>query len=244
MLGLLLIVLVVGMGLTALLWAGSVFLQGYFYTEPSPGMAWQAPAVGGGLTLFLMLWCVINALAPGATASQVPYDALFRAQTVEDYTKKPADRLWSYRKGQAKPTEYALFKTGDQKWDYRIPARPPGFKQVLGEEPPPEVGTPWKVDKLIEALELPDRNDEKQKIRFERRRDAEGPYAEFVSPEGWTMKAENNIGLPSAGSWGRFLAIVFLNLLHFAACGSRGCGWCCATNGFTRWGWRSCCGWS
>jgi hypothetical protein len=51
-------------------------------------------------------------------------------------------------------------------------------------------------------------------VRFERRK-TEGGYTEFVSADGWVMKADQNMGLPSAGTWGRFLLIVFLNLFHF-----------------------------
>jgi hypothetical protein len=215
----LLMVLAVGLGLTALLWIGSAFAQGYLYTEPNPGIAWQAPAVGGGLTLFLMLWCVLNATASGATASQVPFDALFRAQTTDDYDRKPAARIWSYEKGRKKPVEYVYSpQVGGKKWDYKVPERAKNFKHVPGEDVP-EVGTVWRPDK-VEAIEIPDKNDKSQKVRFERRIPADKndrpPYPEFVSADGWVMKAENNIGLPSAGTWGRFLVIVFLNVFHLA----------------------------
>ena len=158
-------------------------------------------------------------------------------QTVEEYTKKPADKLWSYRKGQSSPTEYVLsYQIGGQKWDYKIPDRP--AKVPLGETPP-KPGQPWMPDKQIYALELPDRNDKNQKIKFERRKDTEGPYAEFVSPDGWMMKADNNIGLPTAGSWGRFLLIVFLNLFHFALWFA-GLWFVLHYQWFhMRWGWRS-----
>lgn len=213
MLALLLTVLAVGLGLTALLWVGSVFLQGYFYTEPSPGMAWQAPAVGGGLTLFLMLWCVLNAASSGATAAQVPYDALHRFSSTVDYDKHAAEKLWSYKKGQSKPTEYARFKLSGDKYEYRIPDRPSNYVHPKGAEPPPRVGDPWVPNGVV-ALEIPDKNDKKQKLRFEYRK-TEEPYANFVSEDGWVMKAEQNIGRPSAGAWGRFLVVVFLNLVHF-----------------------------
>ncbi len=214
MLGLLLTVLVVGLGITVLLWAGSVFLQSYFYTEPSEGIAWQAPAVGGGLTVFLMLWCLLNASSDESTAAQVPYDALFRARTEEDYTKKPAAKLWSYRKGESKKaTEYEYAPLPGGRWEYRIPPHPPSFTPVPGEVPPTpgEVWTPANV----EAVEIPSRDSAKEKVRFERRK-LESGYTEFVSPDGWVMKPDQNIGLPSAGTFGRLLLVLFLNLFHLA----------------------------
>jgi hypothetical protein len=213
----LLVVLAVGLGLTALLWIGSVFAQGFLYTEPSPGIAWQAPAVGGALTVFLMLWCLLNATAAGATASQVPFDALFRAQTVEEYDKRPAAKLWSYsqKKGFPKVVVYDLsMKTGGKTWDYRVA---PGQTFKFGEEPP-EAGALWDPAQ-VEAVEIPDRNDKNQKVRFERRPVEKGEktaFTEFVSADGWVMKAEKNMGLPESGSWGRFILIAFLNGFHLA----------------------------
>ena len=78
MLTLLLILLITGLGMAVLLYVGAMFFQGYIYTEPSRELYWQAPAAAGVLTLFLMLWCVLDANSPGTAPGDIPYDTIFR----------------------------------------------------------------------------------------------------------------------------------------------------------------------
>ena len=42
MVGVILILLLVWAGLVVLLWAGSVWFQGYIYSEPAPQLVWSA----------------------------------------------------------------------------------------------------------------------------------------------------------------------------------------------------------
>ena len=42
MLGIILILLLIWAGLVVLLWAGSVWFQGYIYSEPAPQLVWDA----------------------------------------------------------------------------------------------------------------------------------------------------------------------------------------------------------
>ena len=51
MLGIVLILLLIWIGLVVLLWAGSVWFQGYIYSEPAPQLVWAAPVAGSVLAL-------------------------------------------------------------------------------------------------------------------------------------------------------------------------------------------------
>jgi hypothetical protein len=75
---LILIFLLLLLGLVALLWAGTLVIQGYFYTEPASELYWRAPAAAAALTLFLALWCLLASTDPGA------YDAVFSFSSRQD----------------------------------------------------------------------------------------------------------------------------------------------------------------
>src|SRR5438094_6820358 len=109
MLTLALIVLVVtGITLALFFYVGGSFLQGYIYTEPSQELHWQAPAAGGVLAVFLMLWCLLIATAEGATPRDIPYDTIFRFSPRVDLLPEPAREIWAISKdGQEKPYKRA-----------------------------------------------------------------------------------------------------------------------------------------
>jgi hypothetical protein len=44
---------------------GTLWLQGYLYTEPTTGLLWRAPAAGAAVGLIVAIWCFLNFLAPG-----------------------------------------------------------------------------------------------------------------------------------------------------------------------------------
>ena len=75
MLGIILILLLVWAGLVVLLWAGSVWFQGYIYSEPAPQLVWGAPVAGSALALFLALWCIIDYKSPGRYVSLFDFSA-------------------------------------------------------------------------------------------------------------------------------------------------------------------------
>lgn len=60
MFSLLLIFLVVFAVLSLLLAAGTLFFQGYLYSEPVEAIYWRAPAAAAALTVFLVLWTVLD----------------------------------------------------------------------------------------------------------------------------------------------------------------------------------------
>ena len=194
---LLLILLVTGVGLTMLLLLGSIFIQGYIYTEPNRAIFWGAPAAGAVLTLFLASWCAANAYSDKASPKDIPYDTLFNFSPRVDLSEQPAKRLWAIRKG-GKTTEYVSQRTAQTRWEYRDTTYD---------------RRPWNPAN-VEAIEI---EYDGQKIRLDRQPYTEGAYRTFVSPDGWTMTEfdDGPTGVPTAFRVGRFLANLFFNGMHF-----------------------------
>ena len=76
MLTVVLLLLLLAVGLTVLLWAGAVGIQGYFYNDVTPDLIWRAPAAALAATLYIALWCLIAHGKPaGAYGSLFAFDA-------------------------------------------------------------------------------------------------------------------------------------------------------------------------
>jgi hypothetical protein len=60
-LGLLAVLLLTFLVLMLLLWVGTLWFQGYIYSEPAAQLYWRAPAAAGALTVLLALWCYLAA---------------------------------------------------------------------------------------------------------------------------------------------------------------------------------------
>src|SRR5262249_16234988 len=88
-LGLLITFLLVFRGLAILLWAGSLFFQGYLYSEPAAGLHWRALAAGAVLTLFLAFWCFLDYRQPGRYSA-----TWFEPGTSEDQV---FDKIWAVK---------------------------------------------------------------------------------------------------------------------------------------------------
>src|SRR3989442_1720314 len=102
--------IVTAVSLTVILWAGTFFFQGYIYTEPSPGIFWQAPVAAALLTFGYTIWVLAIALPKGATPTNLPYDALHRFSPKEEMHElkdKPAPKIWAIKLDRK--------KTGDDK---------------------------------------------------------------------------------------------------------------------------------
>jgi hypothetical protein len=202
-LGLLVVLVVIGVTLSVLLWVGTVFLQGYLYTEPSPDTYWQAPAAGAAVILFLLVWCLINVNAshdqgPGFE----PYDTLFRFNAVEDYDQRPVERIWVVRAGVKDPQPYDRHRIV-QGYEYVDSTTKKPLGSLAG----------------VQAIDMEDDTgkigDKGEKIRFELNKDADSGNSRFVSPQGWAM-GENNLGQPSIFRRRLLVANLLLNSLHFA----------------------------
>jgi hypothetical protein len=199
-LSLMLILLVTGLTLMVFFYVGSMFLQGYIYTEPSRQLYWQAPAAGGALMLFLMLWCVLVASAEGASPTNIPYNSLLKFSASVYLLPEPAREIW------------AVKKNGD-KIHFRRKGEVTGVGQTSYRYYDPVSNRPWRNDGVDSVLLVIGGDN----YLFKRNKDASGPYGEFVSDDGWVMVEyeDGPTGQPSAFRWGLFLMNMFLNVGHF-----------------------------
>jgi hypothetical protein len=193
---LILILIALGVALAGLLWAGTLFLQNYLYTTVTTGAYWQAPAAAAVMTLFWFAWCAMDAASPGASATNVPYDVLFRFSAKE--YKDPVDKLWSVKKGVKEPILYVRQRVGQNRYEYHDTS---------------EKKLPWQPDKVLEVM-IEDKDRPGQKMHLKRVDAGEGGYRTYADEIGWTM-TEASLGHPSLFRYGKFLTNVFLNGLHF-----------------------------
>src|SRR5262245_54296960 len=187
---LVLIFLICAATLVVLLWVGTLFFQGYIYTEPTRNIAWQAPVAGVALALFFTLWCmiVVNSAEPGT--QEIAYDTLFRfSPTVEKY-KNPVKELWVERNKQVQ--KYEFEKLDRTRGRYKVEGGQAGFPR-------------GKVDAII----IKDQGGES---RFEPITTPAGSdYREFRDADGWSMRVTDDpTGMPTAFRWGRFFANLLL----------------------------------
>jgi hypothetical protein len=196
---LLLVVVLIGVVLTAALWFGTLFLQSYFYTEPSGGVFWQAPLAAGVLTLFYLFWAVLNVM--GGTVvegrNEIPYGILWSFSNRVDLSSDPAPELESKRKNE---TEVEVFK---------LEKSPKGakYKKVGGTEYWSSAGVEWVKIKDKEGKEY----------KFEPVPTPRGGNLVFVDREsGWEMTPDVRPGMASYTSFGRLVVYFFLNALHLA----------------------------
>ena len=207
MLFLLLVFVLTGMTLTVLLWVITVFLQGYYYTEPTSGIAWQAPAAGFGLALFLTLWCLLIINSEGASPTNLPYDTAFRFSPTVDMFKdrESAKELWAVRKGVKEPIAYKL-----KKKVLFIGGQP----LATYEEATTVAPKPWNPSG-VQAIILKKGGET---YRFVPLPPTEGQgYQEYGDESGWVMREYSESGpdgRPYAFRWGRFLGNLFLNFVH------------------------------
>jgi len=198
---LLLILVLSGMALTVLIWVLTLFLQGYYYTEPTPGIAWQAPAAGFTLGLFFAFWCMLIVNSTMTNIQDLPYDTLFSFKPRVDKFKDPVKELWIAKKGVKEPVHYKMKKA------YRG-----GI--VTSEYVEAESGRAYSPSGVEEIII----REDNQEIRFLPAPATAGTgYREFVDESGWTIREypqSGPTGMPEAFRWSRFLVNIFLNFLH------------------------------
>jgi hypothetical protein len=202
-----LILVVIGLSLAVFFYVGGMFLQGYIYTEPSQELYWQAPAAAGALTVFLMLWCVLVVNAEGANKSDIPYDTIFKFQPRVDLLKEPAQQIWVIKDGEKKLYKRKRFEQNKYRYFDTTTDRP-----LRDSDLPPRTKPPGVEPDIIELEDI-----DGERYLFHRAPSSEGSYEEFVSDQGWVMKAyeDGPTGNPSKFRWGRFMMALFLNFGFF-----------------------------
>jgi hypothetical protein len=183
------------LGITVVLWAGTLFLQGYIYSEPVAQAYWRAPLAGVILTVFLAFWCYLDYRSPGR------YGALHDVSTSDE---ERYDRFWAVKKGQEIP--FTAKKTAKGRREYYDAQ-----------------GRPWSrsdTEGVVEAIVIEDK--EHQRIRFDAELTPDGKFkaaqeqpVNYVEAGGqgriMTDSAPGKIPIRRSGL---LVANLLLNLLH------------------------------
>jgi hypothetical protein len=200
--------LVIGLGLGVVLYVGSLFLQGYIYTEPSQGLYWQAPAAAAILIVFIFFWTLLITNSATASPTDIPYDALFRFNRYVDMVEQPVKELTAVHKDNKKLV-YKLHK------EVRFEGSTRAY-YVEKKSLERGVTTPnWNPDNLKE-IRITHNGEE---MVFELQPTGTGANLEFVhSGTGYTFVdyGDGPDGIPRASRWSRFLANLLLNFFHLA----------------------------
>jgi hypothetical protein len=195
-LGLLLTFLLVFLGIATLLWAGTLFFQGYLYSEPASGLYWRAPAAGAVLALFLALWCYLDYRHPGR------YNATWFEPSASD--DEVFDKFWSVK--------------GNRQILYQAHKSARGLIEYRDAN-----GRPWSrsdAEGLVEAIIV--ENKDGQRLRFDAELTADkkfkaGPgepirYVEVEPP--YRVMTETAIGKLPVSHTSETLAKIVLSLFH------------------------------
>jgi hypothetical protein len=197
-LSLLLVVVLIGAVLTAALWVGTLFLQGYLYTEPSGGVFWQAPLAAAVLTFFYLFWSLLN-VWDGTVVDgrvEIPYGILWSFSNRVDLSPEPVAEFESKRKNES---EVEVFKL--EKSPHEIK-----YKRVDKNEYWSPVGVEWVKFKDKDGKEY----------KFDPIPTPKGGNRVFVDHEhGWEM-TDIRPGQASYTSFGRLLVYFLLNAMHLA----------------------------
>jgi hypothetical protein len=185
------------LGVAAVLWAGTVFFQGYIYSEPVSGLLWRAPVAALVLCLFVAFWFRLAYGAPGK------YNTLFEFSARDD--APPFKQLWSVKKG--KEILYVAKTVGQNKVEYRD-----------------SHGRPWSrsdAEGIMEAIIVEDKDG--QKIRFDAELTKDGKFKiapneslRYVEAGGrHRVMTDDYIGRLSEVRPGMIAANLFLNFFLF-----------------------------
>jgi hypothetical protein len=192
---LLLVVILIGAVLTAVLWGGTLFLQSYFYTEPTEGIVWQAPLAAGVLTFFYLCWAILN-VAGGTMIEgrpEIPYGVVWQFSNRLYLVNDPVPQFESKAKSD---TESHVFK--------RLKAAGP---YVYKREDSDERWNP----KGVEWVKF---THDSQEYKFVPEKSQGRGYSVFVDEaNGWEMR-EIDMGQPTRTSFFRLVFYFLLNVIH------------------------------
>jgi hypothetical protein len=194
-LSLVLVILLVWFVFSVILGAWTLFFQGYIYSEPAPDLWWRAPAAATALTVFLLLWVVLDYRSINPSRSTGLYRELQTFSFTEEEEPYP-ELIVPNRDG--KEEKYLRKRTAESRFDYRngaarLPSRPDKVIAV-GKDGQREVFLPDKDEKghfKVAPNEL-------LRYRDERGREMVEGYLGFVSTRHYSWLWMN----------------LFLNFLH------------------------------
>ena len=210
MASLLLILLVTGVTLAVILYVGTIFFQGYFYTEPSAQVYWQAPAAGAVLTAFLVLWGVTVVNSDKVSPIDIPYDTLFRFSPQVDLLSDPAREIVvSYADGSV--AKYLYRKAHNQRgviyFDANAAPMTRVSKAIVSIDMDAEGKKIVAAKPTIQFKPLP-KEQQNESFKFV-----------YRSDDGWTMidYGDGPTGLPRQFRMSRMAISLFFNLGHLLA---------------------------
>jgi hypothetical protein len=189
-LGLILTFLLIAVALGVFFWAGTLWFQGYIYSEPAADLHWRAPAASAVLTLFFALWAYLEYHNPER------YETVFNFSPEE---VKTYPEFWTVKDGAK--VRYT-------------PARDARGRQLyLDAERNPPKTHPDAVIVKEEGREVEFKAERDAKCHFKIER---GQSLNYVDDQGRGM-SENALGILSTFRWGNFLRAWAVNLAHLAA---------------------------
>jgi hypothetical protein len=190
---LVLVYLILFAALTVILWTGTLGLQGLLYSEPIGGLRWRAPAAASGVTLFLILWSLLDLVALDPNQVEVPYDTIFRFNPTELY------QVREFR--SVKDNKETVFTR-------------------QGAEYIDDNGNRWRrsdTDGIVKAIIVKDPRGEERRFEPQLTRDGKFKPGAEQFPGYYPVKGRGamlQLGQVSVFRWGLFLANILLNALH------------------------------
>ena len=173
--------------LAVLLWVGTMWFQGYIYSEPSEQLFWRAPAAAAAITLFFAFWGVLAYRSPG------DYPAMFM--------------LPSWRDSRELPIKAVVYAEGKE-----VEVKPvPGQKTYVDARGQRLQTRPMAVivEEDGERVRFDAEKDEKGYFKA-----GQSELLRYLDSRGRVM-TEDGLGSLAVSRWGLFLGNVLLNLLHF-----------------------------
>ena len=202
MLGLFLTYVLIFAALTALLWAGTLFFQGYIYSEPASQLYWRAPLASLILTLFWAFWCSLDyrSIQAEPEREQGRYRALFEFDADDSVQ---FDKFWSVKNG--KEILYKKQRNAQGRVGY--------YHQ----------GKPWSrsdAEGIVEAVIVEDKDGQKSRFEAELTKDrkfktGQGQAVRYVEVDGrHRVMTDADIGRIASTRYSLVFANIGLNLLH------------------------------
>ncbi len=214
MVTLILLLLLLFVVVTIFLAAWTLWFQAYIYSEPGEVLPWRAPAAGAAIAGFISFWVILVAWNPGRLGTFTTFAASesqeFDELTLTDREGKPLEKIRENAKGIPTKMRETYRKVGNPPL-YRLDGQPKG--QELPQRPD---GLLARSPDGQEHLFLPER-DAKGQFQVRERSFLgikQSGTLEYRDKESGQVMEEGQLGRVSTFYFGRFLANVFLNLLH------------------------------